>query len=119
VAGFPNFFTITGPGSPSVLANMPVAIEQHVEWIADCLVHLREQGFARVEADEEAEREWVQHVAQVAELTLFPRANSWYFGANVPGKPRVFGPYVGGMANYRERCDHVAQKGYEGFRLEP
>ena len=115
VAGFPNMFTITGPGSPSVLANMPMAIEQHVEWISDCITHLRERGGTRVEATEEAEEAWVDHVRQVAEMTLFPKANSWYLGANIPGKKRVFMPYVGGFAPYQQRCDEVAANGYEGL----
>ncbi len=115
VAGFPNMFTITGPGSPSVLTNMPVSIEQHVEWIADCISYLRERGMTRIEATEEAEEAWVDHVRQVAEGTLYPRANSWYIGANIPGKKRVFMPYVGGFLPYRQRCDEVAANGYEGF----
>lgn len=119
VAGFPNFFTITGPGSPSVLSNMPVSIEQHVEWISDCIDYMRAQGSTRIEASEEAEEEWVEHVRQVAGLTLFPRASSWYLGANIPGKKRVFMPYVGGLLPYRERCDEVARTGYEGFELRP
>jgi len=117
VAGFPNMFTITGPGSPSVLANMPGAIEQHVEWIGDCISYLRERDLTRVEATEQAEAAWVEQVRQVAEHTLFPLANSWYVGANIPGKPRVFMPYVGGFAPYRQRCDEVAAKSYEGFVL--
>jgi len=117
VAGFPNFFTITGPGSPSVLSNMPVSIEQHVEWISDCIEYMRAHGSTRIEATEKAEEEWVEHVRQVAGLTLFPRASSWYLGANIPGKKRVFMPYVGGLLPYRERCDEVARKGYEGFEL--
>jgi cyclohexanone monooxygenase len=117
VAGFPNMFVITGPGSPSVLANMPVAIEQHVEWISDCITHLRDRGLSTVEATEEAEDAWVDHVRSVAEATLFPLANSWYLGANIPGKKRVFMPYVGGLANYRQRCDDVAANGYDGMTL--
>jgi cation diffusion facilitator CzcD-associated flavoprotein CzcO len=117
VAGFPNLFTITGPGSPSVLVNMPVAIEQHVDWIAACIEHMREQGKTRVEATEEAEAAWVEHVAEVAELTLFGKANSWYVGANIPGKPRVVMPYAGGQPLYRERCQAVAKSGYEGFEF--
>jgi cyclohexanone monooxygenase len=117
IAGFPNLFTITGPGSPSVLSNMMVSIEQHVDWIADCLAHLLERGHERVEATPEAEEAWVRHVNEVADFTLFPRANSWYVGANVPGKPRVFMPYVGGVGTYRQACDEVAAKGYEGFAL--
>ncbi|MBE3556320.1 MAG: NAD(P)/FAD-dependent oxidoreductase [Firmicutes bacterium] len=117
IHGFPNMFTITGPGSPSVLSNMPVSIEQHVDWIADCLAYLRAQGIARIEATQHAEEIWVAHVNQVADQTLFPLANSWYIGANIPGKPRVFMPYVGGVGNYRKICDAVAAKHYEGFEM--
>jgi cation diffusion facilitator CzcD-associated flavoprotein CzcO len=117
VAGFPNMFTITGPGSPSVLSNMVVSIEQHVDWIADCLVHLRERGIERIEADPEAERAWMAHVGELADATLYPQASSWYVGANVPGKPRVFMPYVGGVGRYRRECEEVAARGYEGFLL--
>jgi cation diffusion facilitator CzcD-associated flavoprotein CzcO len=117
VNGFPNLFTITGPGSPSVLSNMPVSIEQHVEWIADCLAHLEAEGAELIEARPEAEAGWVEHVNQVADSTLFPLADSWYVGANIPGKPRVFMPYVGGVGPYRKICDDVAAKGYEGFAL--
>ena len=116
-AGFPNLFMITGPGSPSVLSNMIVSIEQHVEWIADCLVHLRERGLAAIEATVEAEHAWVAHVNEVGHMTLYPQANSWYMGANVPGKPRIFMPYVGGVFTYRQKCDDVAARGYEGFAL--
>lgn len=116
-AGFPNLFIITGPGSPSVLTNMPVAIEQHVEWIAGCLTYLREQGIQTIEPDDEAETNWVAHVNEVASHTLYPHANSWYLGANIPGKPRIFMPYVGGLGNYRKLCDEVAANGYEGFKL--
>jgi cyclohexanone monooxygenase len=115
VAGFPNMFVITGPGSPSVLTNMPLAIEQHVEWISGCISYLRERGLTRVEATDDAEEAWVEHVRQVAEGTLFPQADSWYLGANIPGKKRVFMPYVGGFAPYRQRCDEVVANGYEGF----
>jgi cyclohexanone monooxygenase len=117
IAGFPNLFAITGPGSPSVLSNMIVSIEQHVDWIADCLVHLRTHGLHRIEATVEAEETWVAHVNEVGQATLYPRANSWYMGANVPGKPRVFMPYVGGVGAYRQRCSDVAAKGYAGFSL--
>ncbi|WP_431269959.1 flavin-containing monooxygenase [Dankookia sp. P2] len=118
VAGFPNLFTITGPGSPSVLCNMPVCIEQHAEWIADCIAALRAKGVARIEPDQAAVDRWVDHVNEAANATLLPQAgHSWYLGANVPGKPRVFMPYAGGMARYREICDDVAAKGYEGFAL--
>ena len=103
IAGFPNLFTITGPGSPSVLVNMPVAIEHHVDWIADCIEHMRKHGKTRVEATEEAQDAWVEHVAEVARWTLFGKANSWYIGANIPGKPRVVMPYTGGQPLYREQ----------------
>jgi cyclohexanone monooxygenase len=116
-AGFPNLFLITGPGSPSVLSNMVVSIEQHVDWIADCLVHLRTAGLGRIEATPDAEEAWVTLVAQLAEFTLFPKANSWYIGANIEGKPRVFMPYIGGVNTYRAQCDEIAQHDYEGFSL--
>ena len=117
VAGFPNLFMVTGPGSPSVLANMIFAIEQHVDWIVDCMHTLRERGVDTIEADAQAQDEWVAHVNEVADGTLFKQANSWYLGANVPGKPRVFMPYAGGVVPYRKKCDDVAAKGYEGFHL--
>jgi cation diffusion facilitator CzcD-associated flavoprotein CzcO/acetyl esterase/lipase len=117
-AGFPNLFMITGPGSPSVLSNMVVSIEQHVDWIARCLDDLREQGFDVIEATPKAEIGWVQHVNDCADVTLFPTANSWYVGANVPGKPRVFMPYVGGVGVYKATCETVIDGGYLGFRLE-
>ena len=115
VAGYPNLFLITGPGSPSVLTNMPLAIEQHVEWIADCIAFMREHGWTTVEATEDAQGAWVDIVRDVAEVTLFHKANSWYLGANIPGKKRVFMPYVGGFAPYREHCEEVAAEGYRGF----
>lgn len=95
-AGFPQLFMVTGPGSPSVLTNMITSIEQHIEWIADCLRYLGQKGLRRREAQVDFEEAWVRHVNEVADTTLFPRANSWYTGANIPGKPRVFLPYVGG-----------------------
>ncbi len=115
VAGFPNLFTITGPGSPSVLTNMVTSIEQHVEWVTDCLSNLRNRQQSRIEATEAAEDDWVARVNREADETLYPKANSWYVGANVPGKPRVFMPYVGGLDVYRKLCDEVAAKDYEGF----
>jgi cyclohexanone monooxygenase len=115
VAGFPNMFIITGPGSPSVKTQMIVAIEQHMNWIADCLDTLRARGMTRIEPSLEAERDWVQHVNEVADSTLYPLANSWYVGANIPGKPRVFMPYVGGFAGYKKKCDAVTANGYDGF----
>ncbi len=117
IAGFPNMFTITGPGSPSVLSNMIVSIEQHVDWITDCIAYLRQNEVRTIEATEKAEDEWVDHVNMVANFTLYPKANSWYIGANIPGKPRVFMPYVGGVGNYGQKCDEVAANGYEGFAL--
>jgi cation diffusion facilitator CzcD-associated flavoprotein CzcO len=115
VAGFPNLFMITGPGSPSVLVNMPVSIEQHVEWISDCVRYMRDKGLSRIEPTPAAEQAWVEHVSEVANETLFPLANSWYVGANIPGKTRVILPYVGGMTAYRERCAEITSRGYEGF----
>ncbi len=118
VAGFPNLFMVTGPGSPSVLCNMPVAIEQHVEWITDCIAHMREHGLQRIEPRQEAVDSWVAQVNAAAEATVLPQAkHSWYLGANIPGKPRVFMPYAGGMAHYRKICADVAAKNYEGFTL--
>ncbi|HZQ34409.1 MAG TPA: NAD(P)/FAD-dependent oxidoreductase [Dehalococcoidia bacterium] len=116
-AGFPNLLMITGPGSPSVLSNMPVSIEQHVEWISRLVEDMRERGVDVVEADPQAEEAWVAHVNEVAEQTLFMLADSWYLGANIPGKPRVFMPYPGGVGVYREKCDEVRANGYEGFIL--
>ncbi len=116
-ADFPNMFMITGPGSPSVLSNMPVSIEQHVEWISDFVEHLRERGVDVVDVEPEAETEWVQHVNDVADQTMFMLADSWYLGANIPGKPRVFMPYAGGVGVYRDRCDEIAEAGYEGFTM--
>ncbi|HLJ01517.1 MAG TPA: NAD(P)/FAD-dependent oxidoreductase [Bradyrhizobium sp.] len=115
--GFPNLFLITGPGSPSVLSNMIVSIEQHVDWIACCLAFMRGRGLEAMEATREAEEEWVAHVNEVAHKTLYPQANSWYMGANIPGKPRIFMPYIGGVGVYRRICDEVAAKGYEGFTM--
>jgi cyclohexanone monooxygenase len=117
IAGFPNLFTITGPGSPSVISNMIVSIEQHVDWIADCLAHLRAENLETIEATAEAEDAWVAHVNDVANSTLYPRARSWYTGANIPGKPRIFMPYVGGVGAYRKKCDDIAARNYEGFTL--
>ncbi len=117
VAGFPNLFLITGPGSPSVLSNMIVSIEQHVDWIADCIDFLLQQGVVTIEPTQESEDTWVEHVDKVASATLYPLADSWYIGANIPGKRRVFMPYVGGVGAYREKCDKVAAADYEGFRL--
>ena len=115
VNGFPNLFMVTGPGSPSVLSNMMVSIEQHVEWIRDCIVSLRDQGLETIEPTTQAVEGWVQHVNDFADLTLMPRANSWYMGANIPGKPRVFLPYPGGVERYRGVCNQVVDRDYFGF----
>ncbi|HLH46984.1 MAG TPA: alpha/beta hydrolase fold domain-containing protein, partial [Acidimicrobiales bacterium] len=115
--GFPNLFMVTGPGSPSVLSNMAVSIEQHVEWITACLAHLREGGYATIEPTPAAQSGWDRHVADCAAITLHPTANSWYMGANVPGKPRLLLPYIGGVDAYRAACDEVVERGYLGFRL--
>ena len=117
MAGFPDLFTITGPGSPSVLTNMPTSIEQHVDWIADLVAHLRDRDLD-AEPTPEAQARWAEHVREAADATLLPRASSsWYLGANVPGKPRVFLPYAGGFARYREICGAEAAAGYPGFAL--
>jgi cyclohexanone monooxygenase len=118
-AGFPNLFMITGPGSPSVMVSMITAIEQHVDWIADCIAYLDDNGMATIEPDLDREDAWVAHVNEVAGRTLFPRANSWWMGANVPGKPRVFMPYIGGFNVYGQICFDVAANDYDGFTLTP
>jgi len=115
---FPNFFMITGPLSPGPLNNMAVSIEQHVEWVSDCIKYMEKNGFATIEAQEQPEQEWFDHVQEVVGNTLYLKANSWYLGANVPGKPRVFIPYLGGAGTYRATCDEVAKNGYRGFTLE-
>jgi cyclohexanone monooxygenase len=117
MAGFPNLFMITGPQSPGVKSQMILSCEQHVNWIADCLAHLRSKGLHRIEANKDAEDAWVQHNNEVADGTLYPLAKSWYTGANIPGKPRVFMPYVGGVTAYKKKCDEVVASGYEGFTL--
>ena len=118
LSGFPNLFTITGPGSPSVLSNMMVSIEQHVDFVADCIAHMRHKGFTTVEPTPEAENGWAEHVRALGEASLYPRAKSarsWYMGANVPGKAQVLLPYVGGVGRYRRECERVVERGYEGF----
>ena len=115
--GFPNLFMVTGPQSPSVLSNMAVSIEQHVDWICDTIGHLRDEGKTAIEPTSTAEAGWVQHTNDFADITLFPQANSWYMGANVPGKPRVVLPYVGGVDRYRRICDEVVERGYLGFEV--
>ena len=116
-AGFPNFFIVTGPGSPSVFSNMVLSIEQHVEWIRDCVGHVLGRGASWIEPLAPAEEAWVAHAQDVAYSTLFPLADSWYVGANIPGKARVFSPYVGGVGPYRAKCDEVVASGYAGFAL--
>jgi cyclohexanone monooxygenase len=117
-SGFPNLFFVTGPGSPGPLSAMVKSIEQHVDWIADCLCYLRDRDIGVIEAGRAHEQDWVAHVQVVAEGTLYPRANSWYLGANVPGKPRRFMPYLGGVGVYRAKCDAVAKAQYDGFELK-
>ena len=116
-AGFPNMFMITGPGSPSVLTNMPTAIEQHIEWISNLVEYMREHGIEAIEPDTDSEIAWESHVQEAVEPTMFMLANSWYFGANIPGKPRVFTPYAGGLGTYRKKCNEIADNDYEGFIL--
>ncbi len=118
-SGFPNLFTITGPGSPSVLSNMIVSIEQHVDWISDCIAYMDRSELTTIEPTLDAEDKWIAHVNEAAEGTMFTATscNSWYLGANIPGKPRIFMPYVGGVGTYRETCDRVAANDYEGFVL--
>ena len=116
IPSFPNLFTVTGPGSPSVLTNMIMAIEQHVEWIRDCLVSMRENDYSTIEATPDAADAWVSHVNSIADQTLYPSCNSWYLGANIPGKTRVFMPLIG-FPDYAERCEEVASNNYEGFTL--
>jgi cyclohexanone monooxygenase len=119
VSGFPNLFTITGPGSPSVLSNMVVSIEQHVEWLADLFVFMRDNMMVEIEPTAHAQEFWVEHVNEVSNYTVYNYANSWYLGANIPGKPRVFMPYAGGVGAYRDLCAAVAANAYMGFKLKP
>jgi cyclohexanone monooxygenase len=115
-AGFPNMFMVSGPGSPSVLTNMIMSIEQHVEWIADCIAHMTRNDLSVIETTEQSQSEWVAFVNAVADKTLYPSCNSWYLGANVPGKPRVFMPLIG-FPTYIDKCNEVVRNGYEGFVL--
>ncbi len=117
VAGFPNFYTITGPTSPSVFSNMIVSIEQHVDWIGAAMKHLRDTGAVSIEPTLEAQDWWVQHNNEAGDATLYPLANSWYMGSNVPGKTRVLMPYIGGVGVYRTECDEIVADGYRGFTL--
>ena len=118
IPGFPNLFTITGPGSPSVLSNMPVSIEQHVDWITKCIQYCTDKKIDLIEAGEDAAQDWTIHVRETANATLLPKVkHSWYLGANIPGKPRVFMPYAGGLVTYRQICNTIEKKGYSGFKL--
>jgi cyclohexanone monooxygenase len=117
VSGFPNLFTVVGPGSPSVMVVVTIGIKQHVDWIADCIKAMRASGDAVIDARPEAQEAWTAHVAEVADMTVFPKGNSYYMGDNVPGKPRVALPYLGGFDIYSDRCKQVAADGYEGFEL--
>ncbi len=121
VHGFPNLFLITGPGSPSVLTNMMVSTEQHIDWVADCIAHMDDRQLRSIEATDEAQEAWVEEVNIVSRGTMHtaPTCNSWYLGANIPGKTRVFMPYSGGFVTYRERCEEIVAAGYEGFTLSP
>ena len=115
--GFPNLFTITGPGSPSILTNVIVSIEQHVDWISDCLAHMKQHGFRRIDPEQAAQDAWGRKVQDIAAGTLFVTANSWYMGANVPGKPKLFLPFIGGFSTYSDLCKAVVEGGYQGFRF--
>ena len=116
-SGFPNLFMITGPGSPAVFSNVMLSIEQHVEWIADCLAYMVKHGFDRIDADAEAETRWTRQVEELVARSIVGKTNSWWTGANIPGKPRGITMYLGGTHNYRAACDKIAANGYEGFAL--
>jgi cation diffusion facilitator CzcD-associated flavoprotein CzcO len=117
IAGFPNLLTVNGPCNPAVLTNVPATIEHDVEWISDCIEYAERHGITAIEPTEQAEREWVQYTADLVEGTLYMKADSWWLGANIPGKPRVFMAFVGGLNRYRKRCAEIADAGYEGFQL--
>jgi cation diffusion facilitator CzcD-associated flavoprotein CzcO len=119
VAGFPNLFTIQGPGSPSAATNFVAALEQHVDWICDCITHLRANGIRTIEALSTAQQEWIDHATSLVAPTVLvhPSCNSWYNGGNVPGKKRMYMGYTGGIPEYRRRCDEIAAAGYTGFKL--
>ncbi len=118
-SGFPNMFMVTGPESPSVLGNVPVAIQQHVEWISDCINYLRENEIETMEANVEAEQNWSKHCSELADSTLYTKTDSWYTGANIPGKPRGFLIYLGGYAPYNQMIKDIAKNNYNGFTLTP
>ncbi len=109
---------ITGPGSPSVLASMIQAIEQHVDWIVDCIAHMQDVGATTIEPIADYEDDWVEHVTDVSKVSLRSTCSSWYVGANIPGRPRVFMPYIGGFPIYVNKCNEVMDKGLEGFILD-
>ena len=118
IPGFPNLFTITGPGSPSVLTNMPTAIEQHVEWVTDCIKYMIDNNYEKICTTDKKSQEWGKEVNEAANKTLLPTVkHSWYLGANIPGKPQVFMPYAGGLPVYKKICDHVKNNNYDGFVL--
>ena len=117
VAGFPNMFMVTGPQSPGVKSQMIFSCQQHVDFIGHAIKHVQGRQMRCIEASRMAEMAWVQHNNEVAHSTLYPLANSWYMGANIPGKPRIFMPYVGGVQNYVAKCNEVVEKGYEGFEM--
>lgn len=119
IAGFPNLFITSGPGSPSIWSSMVVTIEQHVEWIAGCIARMQREGIETIDVDPAAQEAWMAHVAEVANMTLHPRYGTYYNGANVPGKPVKYTFYLGGFGNFRRKCDDVAANGYEGFHLHP
>ena len=120
VAGFPNLFTVQGPGSPSAATNFVAALEQHVEWISDCIAYLRTSGIRTIEALASAQQEWIDHATALVAPTVLvhPSCNSWYNGGNVPGKKRMYMGYTGGIPEYRRRCDEIAAGGYTGFKLD-
>ena len=117
MAGYPNLFTVTGPGSPSVFTNMLPSIEQHVDWICDCIGYMNARDYTCVEAEVDAEEDWTDHVREVSDFALKTATDSWYLGANIEGKPRVFMPYLGGLPEYIRKCEQVVTDGYEGFRF--
>ena len=118
ISGFPNMFMVNGPGSPSVLYNMVPGIEQHVDWISDCIDYMRKNGIMAIEADPDREAQWTHHVDEIARQTLYPEGNSWYMGRNIPGKPQRFMPYAAGGPPYHAVTDKIAAQGYRTFRLE-
>jgi cyclohexanone monooxygenase len=117
IAGFPNLLTVNGPCNPAVLTNVPATIEHDVEWIADCIEYAEQHGITAIEPTEDAERGWVRYTAEQVDGTLYMKADSWWLGANIPGKPRVFMAFAGGLNRYRKRCAEVAEAGYEGFQM--